>query len=185
MWLKRRTHADADRSVPRRAATNTASLTPATRGGAGLHQSHEGRETDSPLERDGHAIDGLLDHIINVLGLDHDLVHALVAEDRRLFEEAWQHWAGEPVEPELRRRLMAASWGRAQMPKGLSREEAVAFAKTRAVKSRLTYMLVWSRKEEIWCYPDGSSGVVTMKVGEAAGPFTRLRGRGNRGFIFG
>jgi hypothetical protein len=137
------------------------------------------------LERDGHAIDGLLDHIINVLGLDHDLVHALVAEDRRLFEEAWQHWAGEPVEPELRRRLMAAIWGRAQMPKGLSREEAVAFAKTRAVKSRLTYMLVRSRKEEIWCYPDGSSGVVTMKVGEAAGPFTRLRGRGNRGFIFG
>jgi hypothetical protein len=47
------------------------------------------------------------------------------------------------------------------------------------------YVLVWSRKEEIWCYPDGSSGVVTMKVGEAAGPFTRLRGRGNRGFIFG
>ena len=137
------------------------------------------------LERDGNAVDGLLDNIINVLGLEHDHVHALVAEDRRLFEEAWQHWAGEPVEPELRRRLMAAIWGRAQMPKGLSREEAVAFAKTRAVKSRLTYMLVRSPKEEIWCYPDGSSGVVTMKVGEAAGPFTRLRGRGNRGCIFG
>src|ERR1700680_4286788 len=104
------------------------------------------------LERDGHVIDGLLDHIIIVLGLDHDLVHALVAEDRRLFEEAWQHWAGEPVEPELRRRLMAAIWGRAQMPKGLSREEAVAFAKTRAVKSRLTYMLVRSRQEGIWRY---------------------------------
>jgi hypothetical protein len=90
-----------------------------------------------------------------------------------------------PLNRNCGRRLMAAIWGRAQMPKGLSREEAVAFAKTRAVKSRLTYVLVWSRNEEIWCYPDGSSGVVTMKVGEAAGPFTRLRGRGNRGFIFG
>jgi hypothetical protein len=47
------------------------------------------------------------------------------------------------------------------------------------------YVLVWSRKEEVWRYPEGSTRVVTMKVGEAAGPFTRLRGRGNRGFIFG
>ena len=137
------------------------------------------------LERDGNAVDGLLDNIINVLGLDHDQVHALVAEDRRLFEEAWQRWADEAVEPELRRRLMPAIWGRAQMPKGLSREEAVEFAKTRAVESRLTYVLVWSRKEEVWCYPEGTTLVKTMKVGEAAGPFTRLRGRGSRGFIFG
>jgi hypothetical protein len=137
------------------------------------------------LERDGNAVDGLLDNIIIVLGLDYDHVHALVAEDRRLFEEAWQHWVDEPVEPELRRRLMPAIWGRAQMPKGLSREEAVEFAKTRAVETRLTYVLVWSRKEEVWCYPEGSTRVVTMKVGEAAGPFTRLRGHGNRGFIFG
>jgi hypothetical protein len=108
------------------------------------------------LERDANAIDGLLDHIINVLGLEHDHVHALVAEDRRLFEEAWQHWAGEPVEPELRRRLMAAIWGRAQMPKGLSREEAVAFAKTRAVKSRLTYVLVWSAMRKSGAIPTGA-----------------------------
>ena len=127
----------------------------------------------------------MLDNIINVLGLDHDRVHALVAEDRRLFEEAWQRWVDEPVEPELRRRLMAAIWGRAQMPKGLSREEAVEFAKTRAVEERLTYVLVWSRKEEIWCYPEGTTLVKTMDVGKTAGPFTRLRGRGNRGFIFG
>jgi hypothetical protein len=45
--------------------------------------------------------------------------------------------------------------------------------------------LVWSRKEEIWRYPEGTTFVKTMDVGEAAGPFTRLRGRGNRGFIFG
>jgi|SRR6202158_4940278 len=137
------------------------------------------------LERDGNAVDGLLDNIINVLGLDHDQVHALVAEDRRLFEEAWQHWVDEPVVPELRRRLMPAIWGRAQMPMGLSREEAVEFAKTRAVEARMTYVLVWSRKEEIWCYPEGTTRVAPMRVGEAAGPFTRLRGRGNRSFIFG
>jgi hypothetical protein len=41
------------------------------------------------LERDGNAVDGLLDHIIKVLGLDQDHVHALVAEDRRRFEDEW------------------------------------------------------------------------------------------------
>src|SRR6202166_1592277 len=116
------------------------------------------------LERDGRAVDGLLDKIINVLGLDHDHVHALVAEDRRLFEEAWQQWVAEPVEPELRRRLIPAIWGRAQMPKGLSREGAVEFARTQAIESRLTYVLVWSRKEEIWCYPEGATLVKTMNV---------------------
>jgi hypothetical protein len=38
------------------------------------------------------------------------------------------------------------------MPKDLSQEEAVEFAKARAVEARMTYVLVWSRKEEIWCY---------------------------------
>ena len=71
------------------------------------------------------------------------------------------------------------------MPKDPSREESVEFAKTRTVEERLTHVLVWSRKEEIWCYPEGTTLVKTMDVGEAPGPLTRLPGRGNRGFIFG
>jgi hypothetical protein len=128
---------------------------------------------------------GLLEKIVNALGLDREYVDTLVAEDRRVFEENWQRWVTEPVEPELRRRLIPAVWGRTQMPKDLSREEAVEFARTRAVDERLIYLLVWSRMEKIWCYPDGTTFVNMMEVGEAAGPFTRLRGRGNRGFIFG
>ena len=137
------------------------------------------------LERDGKAVGGLLEKIVNALGLDPEYVRTLVAEDRRVFEENWQRWVTEPVEPELRRRLIPAVWGRTQMPKDLSREEAVEFAKARAVDERLIYVLVWSRMEEIWCYPEGTTLVRMMEVGEAAGPFTRLRGRGNRGFIFG
>jgi hypothetical protein len=41
------------------------------------------------LERDGIAVDRLLDNIIKVVGLNHDHVHALVAEDRRRFEDEW------------------------------------------------------------------------------------------------
>jgi hypothetical protein len=137
------------------------------------------------LERDGVAVRGLLDKIINALGLDGEHVRNLVAEDRRLFEESWQRWATEPIQPELRRRLMAAVWGRAQMPTALSREDAVEFAKSRAVAERLTFVLVWSRREEIWCYPDGRTFVKTMEVGQAAGPFTKLSGQKNRGFLFG
>jgi hypothetical protein len=137
------------------------------------------------LERDGIAVGGLVEKIVHELGLDHQHVQELINEDRRRFEEEWNRWASEPVEPELRRRLMAAVWGRAQMPKGLSREEAIEFAKTRAVAERLTYVLVWSRKEEIWCGPEGGILAKAMEVGEAAGPFTRLLGDRNRGFIFG
>lgn len=137
------------------------------------------------VERDGRAILGLLHKLVNALGLDREHVRALVAEDRRLFEEAWQRSVSEPVAPQLRRRLMAAVWGGAHMPTGLSREEAVEFAKARSVEERFIYVLVWSRREEIWCYPQGTTLVKTMEIGEAAGPFTRLAGHGNRGFIFG
>jgi transcriptional regulator with XRE-family HTH domain len=137
------------------------------------------------LERDGKAVAGLLDKIVDVLALDRHHVQKLLDEDRRRVMDEWERWASEAVEPQLRRRLMPAVWGGAQMPKDLSRTEAVEFARTRAVEERLTYVLIWSRWEEIWCYPAGTTLVRTMDVGEAAGPCTRLRGRGNRGFTFG
>ena len=44
----------------------------------------------------------------------------------------------------------------------------------------------WSRKEEMLCRPDGRTSARTMDVGEAAAPYTTLRGRGGKqGFIFG
>jgi hypothetical protein len=53
------------------------------------------------------------------------------------------------------------------------------------VDRKRTHVLVWSRKEEVWCYPDGATRVDMMNVGEVAGPFTRLWQRGgNREFIF-
>jgi hypothetical protein len=108
-----------------------------------------------------------------------------VDDDRRRFEEDWNRWASEPVEPQLRFRPFAGLWCGESLPEHLSREQAVEFARTRAMERRLIYVLVWSRKEEVWCYPEGATRVETMNVGEVAGPFTQLRGRGNRGFIFG
>jgi hypothetical protein len=136
------------------------------------------------LERDGVTIPGLLDKIISTLGLDGEVVRALVEADRRDFQDAWNRWVNEPVQPELRRRLIPAIWGRVEMPKGLSREEAVEFAKSRAVEERLTYVLIPSRREEIWRYPSGRIYVRPMTVGDVQGGVTRLRG-GERGFTFG
>jgi hypothetical protein len=137
------------------------------------------------LERDGVTVPGLLDKIISVLELDPDHVRALVEEDRQEFQDAWERWINEPVEPELRRRLIPATWGRIRMPEGLSREGAVEFAKTRAVEERLTYLLIPSRREEVWCYPSGRIYVRPMTVGDVQGGVTHLRGRGGRGFVFG
>ena len=138
------------------------------------------------LERDGHAADGLLEKIVQALALDHQHVQELINEDRRRFEDDWERGASEAVEPQLRVRVILAIWCGESLPENLSREEAVAFARTRAMDRKLTYVLVWSRKEEVWCYPEGITRVRTMAVGEVAGPFTRLRGHGGKqGFTFG
>ena len=137
------------------------------------------------LERAGETAGDLLDKLVAVLVLDREHVQALVDEDRQAFIEAWERWASEPVAPEMRYRVMPVVWCRAAVPDGLSREEAVAFAHARAVDTRWAHVLIWSRREEVWCYPDGRVQVMMMKVGEVAGPVMRLRGRGNRGFTFG
>jgi hypothetical protein len=144
----------------------------------------EGAPRILALERDGVTVPGLLDKIVAVLKLDPDHVHALVAEDRRDFQEAWERWANEPVAPELRVRMIPAVWGRESLPSGLTREEAIAYASSRAVERQQTYVRIPSRREEIWCYPTGRHVVRPMNLGNIAGPFTRLRGRGERGFVF-
>src|ERR1700676_1104867 len=83
------------------------------------------------LERDGDAAHGLLEKIVHVLGLDHQHVQELINEDRRRFEDAWERWASEPVEPQLRVRVIPAIWCGERLPENLSREEAVAVARTR------------------------------------------------------
>jgi len=151
----------------------------------GYGNVEKGSRRIQQLEREGRTIDGLLEKICVVLDLDPAHVWSLVEQDRLEFEEAWRAWVNEPVEPRLRVRLIPAVWGRAKLPAGSSREGAVQYARSRAVEHRKVHVLVWNRAEEIWCYEDGRSTVVTMKVGEAAGPFTRPRGRGGSGFLFG
>jgi hypothetical protein len=137
------------------------------------------------LERDGVTVPGLLDKIVDALLLDRDHVFSLMDEDRREFQAAWEQWADEPVPPQLRRRWMAAVWGRVPMPTGLTRGEAVEFAQVRAVEEERTFVLIWSRREEIWIYPTGETYERRMNFGDVAGPVMRLRGHGERGFVFG
>ncbi len=138
------------------------------------------------LERDGDPVDGLLDKVIDVLGLDRRHVQALVADDRRRFEDEWNRWASEPVQPTLRFRAMPAIWCGERLPEPVSRDDAIAFARARAMETHRIYMLVWSRKEEILCRPDGRTSARTIDVGEMPGPCTTLRGRGGKqGFFFG
>jgi hypothetical protein len=94
--------------------------------------------------------------------------------------------ASEPVTPTLRYKVMPAMWRRERLPAQVSRDEAIAFASARAVERKLLYLVIWSRKEEVLCYPDGRVSPRTMDVGEVPGPFLRLRGRGGKvGFCFG
>jgi hypothetical protein len=135
------------------------------------------------LERENVTVPGLIDRMIQALGLNPVYVQSLVEEDRRAFAEEWERWASEPVEPELRFRPFAGLWCGTSLPKGLTHEAAIAYARQRAMTTARTYVLVWSRKEEVWCYPDGRTGTGIMEVGDVAGPCSTLTG--GRGFIFG
>ena len=138
------------------------------------------------LERDGKVVDGLLDNVIDVLGVDRRQVQALVAEDRQRFEDDWNRWASEPVPPQLRYKALPAIWCGERLPEPVSRDDAIAFASARAMDTQRIYLLMWSRKEEIFCRPDGRTSARTIDVGEMPGPYTTLRGRGGKqGFIFG
>jgi hypothetical protein len=146
----------------------------------------KGANRISALERSGRSVEGLLEKVITVLELDRQRVRTLLEEDRRRVADDWQRWADEAVEPELRFRAIPAVWCvDSTMPRHLSRGQAIQVARSRAMDRKRTYVLVWSRTEEIWCYPGGGTYLKTMEVGEAAGPFTRLRRRADRGFVFG
>ncbi len=153
---------------------------------AGFKNLASGGNRILALEREGVTpVPELLDHIVAILELDRDHVHALVAEDRRDLHDAHERWISEPVAPELRRRLMPAIWQRVQMPHSLSWAEAVEFAKTGAVDEKRTFVLMWSRRLELWCYPTGEVYERHKNVGDVVGPVARLRGRGGRGSVLG
>lgn len=102
--------------------------------------------------------------------------YLLVAGDRRAYVEAWEQWVSQPIAPELRFRPMPAPWCRTPIPRGLSKDETVACSSGRAVMTGMTHVLVWSRKEEAGCYPDGSSRTGITKPGDAAGPCSTVAG---------
>src|SRR5437763_1186388 len=129
------------------------------------------------LERGDRTDDGLLARVAAALRLDPTHVDALAQTDRRASGEEWERWSAEPVAPELRVRLIAAIWCRVPLPDGLSRADAEMFTSARAMERRLTHVLVWSRREEVWCYPDGQALTKAVGVGDVAGPVSRLRGR--------
>ena len=135
------------------------------------------------LEREARTVGNLLDRVIEALELDRGYVQSLVADDRRAYAEAWEHWASEAITPELRFRPIAAVWCLTPIPKDLSKDDMIAYAKERATRTGWIHVLVVSRKEEVWCYPDGRTGTVMAEVGGVAGPYSMI-GHGS-GFVFG
>lgn len=135
------------------------------------------------LERDGATVEDLLERVVEALGLDLAFVQALVEDDRRAYREAWEQWASEPIAFELRFRPFPSLWCGASLPAGLTEDAAIAYAQERAITTGWTHLLLTSRKVQVWCYPDRSTGRGTAEVGDVAGPYSAT-GSG-RGFVFG
>src|SRR5436190_21448593 len=84
----------------------------------GYMNASKGARRIQALEREGRAVEGVLDGVVRVLGLDAAHVHHLDAEDRQRFRADWERWANERVEPALRFRPFAGVWCGEQLPKG-------------------------------------------------------------------
>jgi hypothetical protein len=117
------------------------------------------------LERDGELPPDLLRRIVSALALDAERVRLLVDADERRARQAWEQWADEPVAPVLRFRPLPAVWCGEALPVGLTRDEAIAHARARAVERQWRYVLMWNRRETVWCDPDGLSTTSAMNSG--------------------
>src|SRR4051812_32367399 len=92
----------------------------------GCQNVSKGAGRIADLERHGERQPDLLPRIVAALHLNAGHALTLFEEDQRRARDAWERWAGEPVEPVLRFRPFAALWCTEPIPVGLTRDEAVA-----------------------------------------------------------
>lgn len=123
----------------------------------GYQNVSKGASRITELEREGARTPDVLQRVVAALRLNEGDVLTLVEEDQRRAREAWKRWADEPVAPVLRSRPFPALWCGEALPVGLTRDEAIAHARSRAVERRWVYVLMWNRREVVWCDTDGRS----------------------------
>ena len=144
----------------------------------GYRNVNRGANRILAFESQGVITKDLFSKLITGLSLDPDHVRALVEEDRRAYYQAWEDWASQPVEPQLVFRTSGPCiWFHKSLPAGLTKEQAVAFTKGLVAQSDgFTYVLIWSRKEEVWFYPNRHVCERTRRAGAMGGPYNTLRG---------
>ena len=132
---------------------------------AGYENVSSGGRRITEFERDGVLRSDLVDRIVRALQLDDTHIRALLDEDRETYAADREHWLNEPIAPELRFRPIPSVWCGARLEPGISKDDAIAYAKQRAGTTGWTHFLRWSRRQGWWVYPSGLVGEETNQRG--------------------
>lgn len=107
------------------------------------------------VERHGQRDRHLVRDLIRVLDLDGVIAAESLDRERRDQLAEWKKWIGEPVDPVMHVRAMAAVWITRQL-RGESPESALRIAATFAREKRLRVCLAINRRISVWFDETGS-----------------------------
>jgi len=129
------------------------------------------------LEREGVVHPEVLDRIVKALNLDQDFIDLLVLKDREEYEEEFERWLSEPIEPYYTLRLMSSVYMSYDLPGNFSTEkEAAEYVAGIAKEKQKKALLCLSRRESVSINEKGEvTGKFKTTMDKVNYPYTRIR----------
>jgi len=143
----------------------------------GYKNLNKGMRRIIDLVREGVVDPEVLDRIIDALDLDQDYIDALVLKDREEYEEKFEKWLSEPIEPYYTLRMMPCIYLSYDLPGNLSTEnEAEEYVAKIAKEKQVKAWVNLSRREKIYITEKGEiRGKIKTTIENVSYPYTRIK----------
>ena len=129
------------------------------------------------LEREGVVHPEVLEKIITALDLDQDYIDSLIIKDREEYEEEFEKWLSEPIEPYYTLRIMPSVYLSYDLPDYLSTEnEAAEYVAKIAKEKQAKAWVNLSRREKIYITEKCEiRGKIKITIENVNYPYTRIK----------
>ncbi len=143
----------------------------------GYKNLNKGMRRIIDLEREGVVDPEVLDRIIDALELDQDYIDSLIIKDREKYEEEFEKWLSEPIEPYHTLRIMPSIYLSCNLPSNLTTEkEATEYVARIAKEKQVKAWVNLSRRENIYITEDGDiRGKIKTTIENVNYPYTRVK----------
>ncbi len=115
--------------------------------------------------------------IVSALELDQDYINALVLKDRQEYEEEFEKWVSQPIEPYYTLRMMPTIYMSYDMPGNFPTEnQAAEYVAKIAKEKHAKAWLSLSRRERIYITEKGEiGGKIKTTIENVNYPYTRVK----------